>query len=280
MTIYTAFLPFLTRPPNPELLLRVVPPTAGKGMSSFWAYGLDGFWFHRDRIVLLQRDVTHKETLWWSLHLSESLVSVLPAIEACGSVIDHDHLVGVVSDWKGALRISTTVVFGNLPHQRCLTHVVRQAKRLLPEASPFLATRRLRDLAGALHRITTTADRDTWYGAMTRWGYCYGDMLTDKTIAPKGDTRHWWYTHGNLRRAWRLLTHDHAALFPYLAVPLLPATNNSLEGVNRSLAGKISIHRGLTTDLQVSLVFWSCAFSRTKTPEDLRNLWDAWRRRS
>lgn len=278
MTIYTAFLPFLTRPPSPELLIRVVPPVAMCGTTTNWAYGLDGFWFHRDRIVLLQRDVTHKETLWWSLHLSESAVSALPAIESCGRVVDHDHLVGVVSDWKSALRTSTRTVFGNCPHQRCLTHVVRQAKRLLPEGSPFLATRRLRDMAAALHRINTMEDRDVWYAMMTRWGYLYGDMLTEKTIAPKESHRHWWYTHGNLRRAWRLLTHEHTTLFQYLAVPLLPATNNSLEGVNRSLAGKISIHRGLTTDLQVSLVFWSCAFSRTKTQEQIRRLWDTWKK--
>lgn len=278
MTIYTAFLPFLTRPPSPELVLRVVPPTARCGTSVPWAYGLDGFWFHRDRIVLLQRDVTHKETVWWSLHLSESASSVFPAIEACGALVDHHHLVGIVSDWKSALRTSVDAVFGNLPHQRCLTHVVRQAKRLLPKCSPFLATRRLRDLTSALHRIKTTDDRGIWYTAMTRWGYIYGDLLTDKTIAPNGSTRHWWYTHGNLRRAWRLLTHEHTALFQYLATPLLPATNNSLEGVNRSLAGKISIHRGLTTDLQVSLVFWSCAFSRTKTPEQVRRLWDTWKK--
>lgn len=278
MTVYTRFLPFLTRPPGPELLFRVVPPTATPGSSALWAYGVDGFWFHRDRIVLLQRDVTHKETLWWSLHLSESAVSVCPVIDACGALVDHDALVGVVSDWKSALRTSVSAVFGNLPHQRCLTHVVRQAKRLLPERSPFLATRRLRDLAEALHRIDTFEDRDIWYAAMTRWGYGYSDMLTEKTVAPKGSIRHWWYTHGNLRRAWRLLTHEHTALFQYLAVPVLPATNNSLEGVNRSLAGKISIHRGLTIDLQVSLVFWSCAFSRTKTPEDVHRLWDIWKK--
>ncbi len=278
MTVYTMFLPFLARPPSPELLLRVVPPAAKIGTAFDWAYGVDGFWFHRDRIVLLQRDVTHKETLWWSLHLSESAVSAFPAVDACGMIVDHDHLVGVVSDWKGALRISTSMVFGSLPHQRCLTHVVRQAKRLLPKGSPFLATRRLRDLAAALHRIKTVDHRNIWYAAMTRWGYVFGDMLIEKTIAPKGSHRHWWYTHGNLRRGWRLITHDHTALFQYLSVPLLPATNNSLEGVNRGLAGKISIHRGLTTDLQVSLVFWSCAFSRTKTPEEIQRLWDMWKK--
>ena len=278
MTIYTTFLPFLTRPPSPELLMRVAPPTATAHACVSWAYGVDGFWFHRDRIVLLQRDVTHKETLWWSLHLSESAASVFPAIAACGAVVCHDRLLGVVSDWKSALRTSVSAVFGNIPHQRCVTHVVRTAKRLLPERSPFLATRRLRDLAHALHRIKNADDQHTWYTAMTRWGYLYGDMLTEKTIAPKGSAHRWWYTHGNLRRGWRLFTHEHTALFQYIAVSVLPATNNSLEGVNRSLAGKISIHRGLTIDLQVSLVFWSCAFSRVKTPEEIRRLWDMWRR--
>lgn len=100
--MYTRFLPFLTRPPTPELLWRIIPPTATPESSAPWAYGVDGFWFHRDRIVLLQRDVTHKETLWWSLHLSESAASVFPAIKACGALVDHDALVGVVSDWKSA----------------------------------------------------------------------------------------------------------------------------------------------------------------------------------
>lgn len=242
-------------------------------------YGADGKWLHHDGVFLVHRDVTNRENIWWSYALNESYASWNRDL---GALADHliDHFPsGVVSDWKRGLIQAVFGAFGDVLHQRCLAHVARQAMTLLPKGSPFLATRRLRDMARAIRRIRTTEDMNSWKQALTAWGYQRGDMLTEKTRAPLESARKWWYTHGSLRRGWRLLTTDTDSFFLFLTVKGLPKTNNSLEGVNRNIKGKLGIHRGLTTAFQVSLLCWVMAFSRAKKPADLRKLWDAWRRR-
>lgn len=244
-------------------------------------YGADGKWLHHDGVFLVHRDVTNRENLWWSYAINESYASWNRDLEALGELLTNTRFPsGVVSDWKRGLIQSVVGAFGDIPHQRCLAHVARHGATLLPKGSPFLATRRLRDIALSLRRIKTMEDMGDWNQSLTAWGYLYGDMLAQKTRAPLGSTKKWWYTHGNLRRGWRLLTTDTDSFFVFLTARGLPKTNNSLEGVNRNLKGKLGIHRGLTAAFQVSLLSWVMAFSRIKKPADLKTLWDAWRRRS
>jgi len=240
-------------------------------------YGADGKWLHHDGVFLVHRDVTRRENLWWSFTLNESYASWYQDLSILGNHLDGSHPSGVVSDWKRGLIQAVLMAFGDIPHQRCLAHVVREAMILLPKGSPFLATRRLRDIAKALRRIKTEDDVKAWKQALTAWGYLYGDMLTEKTKALATSTKKWWYTHGNLRSGWRLLTADTDSFFLFLAVKGLPKTNNSLEGVNRNMKGKIGVHRGLTTAFQVSLLSWIMVFSRVKKPVDLHTLWDTWK---
>lgn len=222
--------------------------------------------------------MTHKENLWWSYALDESFASWNRDVEMLGKLLNPDCFpFGAVSDWKRGLIQTITYTFGDVLHQRCLAHVARYACTLLPKGSPFLATRRLRGIAKAIRKIKTSQDMDEWKQALTRWGYLYGDMLAQKTKAPMGSTKKWWYTHGNLRRGWRLLTTDIDSFFVFLSAKGIPKTNNSLEGVNRNMKGKLGIHRGLTTDFQVSLLSWVMVFSRMKKYSDLRKLWDAWK---
>lgn len=278
-TLVRRFSPFFVRPLTPANVWIVLPPRCLRSTNS-WMYGADGKWLHHDGVFIAHRDVTSRENLWWSYALNESYASWYQDLSILGGYLAGHHPSGVVSDWKRGLIQAVTTTFGDIPHQRCLAHVVREAMTLLPKGSPFLETRRLRDVARALRRIKTTEDMQIWKQALTSWGYLYGDMLTQKTRAPLGGTKKWWYTHGALRRGWRLLTTDNDSFFVFLAVRGLPKTNNSLEGVNRNFKGKLGVHRGLMTAFQVSLLSWVMAFSRVKKPADLRKLWDAWRRRS
>ncbi len=278
-TLVRRFAPFFVRPLTPAEVWITLPPRCSRHPDR-WMYGADGKWLHHDGVFLVHRDVTHRENLWWSYALNESYASWWNDLSMLGNYLSDCHPSGAVSDWKRGLIQAVTTTFGDIPHQRCLAHVVREAMILLPKGSPFLATRRLRDIARALRRIKTMEDMHTWKQTLTAWGYLYGDMLTEKTKVPFGGTKKWWYTHGKLRSGWRLLTTDINAFFVFLTVNGLPKTNNSLEGVNRNIKGKLGIHRGLITAFQVSLLSWVMIFSRVKKPEDLRKLWDAWRRRS
>lgn len=277
MNLYRSFLPFLVRAVDPTLVWRALPPRAASPRGGRWCVSVDGKWLHRQRVALIYRDVTRRETLWWAFPLTESENALTDGMEEL--IAKLTVLPGaVVSDWKRGIRRAVYGTVGSVPHQRCLAHVIRQAYRLAPARSPFLATRRLRGHATVLLHVRNRAERDEWYRRMSAWGYQYGEMLTQKTIAPKVTGRRWWYTHGNLRRAWRLLTTDHRSFFVFLDIPELPRTTNSLEGVNRHIGSILEVHRGLTVGYQVSLISWLLAFSRVKTEGDLRRLWDMWRR--
>ena len=184
---------------------------------------------------------------------------------------------GAVSDWKGAIVASVASYFGNIPHQRCLAHVDRQAKRFLPLHSPYEATRELRNIVDILMSVERPTDTAIWNAYLTRWEKRYGHMLKEKTIASASETRSWWYTHGNLRRAWRLLTYDQNPLFVFLTNPLIPKTNNALEGVNSNLKQKLGDHRGMNAQRQTAFLSWYMTLTRSKSPEDLKKLWGYWK---
>ena len=276
-TLVRRFAPLFIRPLTPHQTWSVLPARCVHTTKP-WMYGADGKWLHHSGVFLVHRDVTNRENLWWSYTLSESYTSWNTDIHAMTKHINGHLPKGVISDWKRGLRQAVVTSFGLTPHQRCLAHVARFAAALLPKGSPYLATRRLRDIAFALRSIRAVEDMEAWKHALTRWGYLYGDMLTEKTRAPLGSTKKWWYTHGNLRRGWRVLTTDIDAFFVFVTVKGLPKTNNSLEGVNRNIKGKLGVHRGLTVAYQVSLLSWVMVFSRMKKQTDLQTLWDAWRR--
>ena len=182
-----------------------------------------------------------------------------------------------MSDWKGAIVSAVTSYFGPIPHQRCLAHVDRQAKRLLPLYSPLEATQALRRIATLLMLVEKPADPHVWQTQLIRWEHQYGNLLKEKTIAPEATTRSWWYTHGNLRRAWRLLTHDPNPLFVFLTNHLIPKTNNALEGVNSHLKQKLGNHRGMSVERQTAFLFWYMAFTRSKSETDVKKLWAYWK---
>ena len=113
-----------------------------------------------------------------------------------------------------------------------------------------------------------------WSKDLESWQQKYGHLLKVKTVSPETEKGSW-YTHSNLRRAINLLTKNQESLFQFLHRPFLPKTNNSLEGVNSQLKQKLGSHRGMKHWQQVSFCFWKLAFSRVKTKEDLKILWDS-----
>lgn len=265
---------FLILSPLPELVNELVPPKCAQSPNP-WAYGFDGKWVGRSPILGVHRDVTNKETLWWGLGKSESVGMVRGDLIALSPHLDFHPPEAAVTDGKPGI----SGVIGEIFHldvvQRCTVHVERVLKALLPLHSPMPATQAMRAICIPLTRIKTEEERDELYTMLKLWETAYGYLLKERTIPKKKTTkRTWWYTHGNLRRAWRLLHHDPASLFHYLDNPLAPATNNSLEGVNRHLPRRA----GMSKTSQISLMFWRLAFSRLKTPRRRKLLWDKWKR--
>ncbi len=275
-TLSIRFGNFLDDPIGASDVWDILPPKTITTPQS-WSYGADGKWLGRLGVFFIHRNITTKENLWWSFMSSETYEAISRDCKRLADLLGYCLPAGAVSDWKGAIVAAVASHFGNIPHQRCLAHVDRHAKRLLPLHSPFEATQALRRIASMLLSVATPTDPQVWKTALARWEKQYGYMLREKTHAPTGMTRHWWYTHGNLRRAWRLLTHDQDPLFVFLINPLIPKTNNALEGVNSNLKQKLGDHRGMKVTRQAAFLSWYLTFTRAQTPKDLKKLWGWWK---
>lgn len=125
-TLVRQFAPLFVRPLTPMEVWTVLPPRCSRaGMR--WIYGADGKWLHHDGPILLHRDITHKENIWWSYALNESYASWNRDLESIESLLkDGSFPSDVVSDWKRGLIQAVVTAFGDVPHQRCLAHVARQ----------------------------------------------------------------------------------------------------------------------------------------------------------
>ncbi len=274
-TLSAKFNLFLLLPPSPELVNAVTSPACCS--TTLWVYGFDGKWLGRSPILLIHRDVINKETLWWSVAFSESMAAVhgdlISLIAGCPGIIPP---AGAVTDGKPGIASVIKSTFHLDDCQRCLVHVARDLKKYLPQNSPIGATRRLRAVSLGLTEINSPADKDCYLSMLNRWHHYNGSLLKERSRPEPGSTakRQWWYTHGNLRRAWRLLTKDQSSLFHFLENPLVPKTNNSLEGVNRHLRRREGMGKGK----QLALMMWRLAFSRIKTERQLTILWAYWKR--
>lgn len=118
----------------------------------------------------------------------------------------------------------------------------------------------------------------SWLADLIEWERVFGYRLKERTVNHNPNVKKkWWYTHGNLRRAFRLLTDDWSPFFAYLDHPLIPNSNNSLEGTNSQIKKQLGNHRGMKTPQQVSFLFWYLSFTRTKNKQDLKKLWGYWK---
>ena len=282
VTLSVKFRPFFTRSLSAAEVWSVLPPR----LAASWIYGMDGKWLKRLGVFFLHRNVTTGENLYWSFQPSESYPAVLGDLIKLIELMDNQlgekpvKPLAAVSDWKGAIVAAVAAVFGDIPHQRCLTHVTRTLKLLLPEKSPLEATLALREISLQLIGITDENEVASWFTRLADWYDHWGYLLKVRTKNTDPATkRKWWYTHGNLRRAWRQITHDPEPFFHHLSCLLLPHSNNSLEGTISQATNKLNDHRGMKLDQQVAFLNWHFTFTRVKTNQDLRKLWAYWRSR-
>ncbi|MBT4651927.1 MAG: IS1 family transposase [Candidatus Pacebacteria bacterium] len=126
-TLSTRFKIFFNKPLFCNQVWEVLPPTR---LSSPWVYGVDGKWLKRNGVFILHRNITTRENLYWSFHLSESYSALESDLVRLTGLIkeSRSYPVGAVSDWKGAIVSSVACYLGDIPHQRCLTHVTRTLK--------------------------------------------------------------------------------------------------------------------------------------------------------
>jgi hypothetical protein len=280
-TLSLRFKPFFDHPLTAQEVWKIIPPRIARSTDP-WVYAVDGKWLRRHGVVLIHRDLTNKENLFWSFHKSESFEALNQDLMVLTGLISRsigNYPIGAVSDWKRAMVTAVASHFGPIPHQRCLSHVLRLAKKLLPQNSPFEATLRLREIALDLKDVSSAAEKEEWKEKVVRWEQQYGHLLKEKTAGLPSGKKRWWYTHGSLRRGYRLLTFDQEPLFVHLDNPLIPTSNNSLEGVNSQMDKRLASHRGMKITQRVAFVFWYLTFGgEGNNLQKLRKLWAFWKK--
>lgn len=159
---------------------------------------------------------------------------------------------GVTSDWHGSLVASVKEKFPDAPHQRCLVHAKRLCQTLLTRHPETTAGQELLELARVLPTIKTQAESHVWLTWLTRFENRHQETLNHRTYHL--DKKHWWFTHRNVRRAFRTLKTSTNHLFLYLDIPELTSNTNCLEAEFTHLKQKLKVHNGLKRSKKINFI--------------------------
>lgn len=166
-------------------------------------------------------------------------------------------IAGMTSDWHRSIVAAVRLLFPTIPHQRCLVHTKRLVQGLLTRQPKTVAGQELLELVCLVSQIHTCYEAHIWILWLLRWKRRHEILIKHRSYATKDDgTRTWWYTHKNVRRAFRTLwsTQDH--LFLHLDHPELDKDTNDLEGLFAHVKEKLGTHRGLTRKKKIAFLYW------------------------
>lgn len=160
----------------------------------------------------------------------------------------------IVSDGQKGLLKAIKRIFPTVPHQRCMTHVVRLAQTWLTKFPQTVAGKELRTIVGALYSVTTQEEAENWNKIFNHWCKIHADFLKEKSVS--FETGRKWYTHRKLRAVRSLVLGAQPELFTFLSVQNTPKTSNHVEGgVNSPLKALLRHHRGMPLQHREMLVF-------------------------
>lgn len=245
-----------------DTLLRTVhwyldqPPRPDPQPNSNCHLIIDGTWFKRKEncaIIYWDADLNHVQHWRYStgekvFEIAQDLKNLKRAGVVCSS-ITSDGAPGIA----GAARL----VYPDIPHQRCVTHLQRDARRLVTQRPRTAAGKELSPLISRLSGIETHQEKDYWIKDFERWSHCWEGFLKEKTYGLKEDGHPtWWYTHKQLRRAKILIKNAIPNLFHYLDDETIPKTSNGLEGRFSSFKQHYGQHRGLSKQRREGYIAW------------------------
>jgi hypothetical protein len=196
---------------------------------------MDCSFFGRGYGIIVARCPGLKKNLYWKEITTENKAVYEEArryLEQAGFDIK-----AVVIDAKHGIK----EVFPGIVIQICQYHQQQIIQRYLTNRPKTQAGRELRQISTSLTQQTENSFTD----GLNEWYKKWKQLLAERTFAPDG--KHWWYTHRQLRAAYRSLHTNLPYLFSYQRHPELriPNTNNSLEGYFSRLKALLNNHHGL-----------------------------------
>lgn len=176
------------------------------------------------------------------------------------------HPPFAVCDGQRGLTKALFTVWPTIKLQRCLVHVVRQAKTWLTRKPQTHAGQELLRLVNQLFTIRTRRQKRRWLRSYRRWRKKYDTFLKERTHNPVSKRR-WWYTHRKLRAVRSLITNSLPYLFTFVRYHHVPRTSNHLEGgINSRIKDLLRIHRGLRNERKLTLIAWYLAVRQGQKP--------------
>lgn len=240
---------------------RPMPPASGLILDATHVIG-------NRYVVLVVQDIRRYPVTWAFAEREtfESWWRVLDALRAAG--MEPRFVVG---DGHTGLLKALRLIWPQVLIQRCLLHVMRQARLDLTQNPRTLPGQALLDLVKRLREVRTRRQRRRWHRAYRQWLCRHDAFLKERTVNPAGPRR-WWYTHRKLRAVRSQINNSLPDLFHYIRYPEIPRTTNHVEGgINSRLKDLFRRHRGLSATRKITLTAWYL-HSRQTTQKPTRNV--------
>lgn len=141
-------------------------------------------------------------------------------------------------------------VFADIPVQVCHFHQLKTVTKYLTRRPKTEAGQELRRLALTL----TKTNEEGFKRELETWEAKWHDFYTERTYIT--GTKHWHYTHKNVRSAYMSLKRNLPNLFTYQKYPELniPNTTNTIDGYFTQLKKKVGAHQGLRRDRRYKVI--------------------------
>ncbi len=191
-----------------------------------------------------------------SFHDRESFESTIKHLEPLRGL----SVTGYTTDGRRGLVLGYQYLFPQAVHQRCLVHIQMKVQTLLTQNPKLLAGQELLVLSSKLIHIKTTKEVHLWWFIFCRWQAYHQKTLNERSYFGKS----WWYTHRNLRRAWRHILNAADNLFIFLEYPDSVSHTNHLEGLFGQRKPALARHRGLSRRKVANALLWTFYFLRRK----------------
>ncbi|TSC87635.1 MAG: transposase mutator type [Microgenomates group bacterium Gr01-1014_16] len=212
----------------------------------------DATHFKRWGCLLITKTLKYKQPLAVSFHEKECFETVVKHLEP----IRNLSVSGYTTDGKKGLVMAHRLLFPDAGHQRCLVHIRMKVQTLLTGHPRLPGGKDLLKLSAGLTQIKDTDEAQIWWVGFCEWQEKYQPVLTQRTHQGKS----WWYTHRNLRYAWKHILNAADSLFVFLAYPDSVSHTNHLEGLFGQRKPALSRHRGLSRAKIANALFWTFYF--------------------
>jgi hypothetical protein len=194
--------------------------------------------------VTVFRAAALKRNIWWTEVKSET-----QAVYHYGRKILEEQgwtfLAAVVDGRRGL-----ATVFKDISVQICQFHQMKTVTKYLTRRPKTEAGQELRAITLKLPK----SNEKEFTALLRDWHKRWNSFIIEKTYVL--GTKHWYYTHKNVRSAYKSLERNLPFLFTYQKYPELniPNTTNSLDGFFSQLKARLSVHRGLRKDRRFKVI--------------------------